>query len=323
MTGMPTLEITGVTKTFHRRGEPVHAVAGASLTVEPRETVGLVGESGSGKSTLGRIALLLTRPDAGSVVFEGTDLAAARPKQLRPLRARLQVVFQEPYQSLDPQLEVWESVAEPLVCTQQGLSRTTVRERVDEALELVGLGAGKGTRYPGQLSGGEQQRVGIARAIVTRPSLIVLDEPTSSLDLTVRAGIVALLQDLQAELGMSYLFISHDLDTVQFVADRVAVMYRGRIVETGPASQVLTAPQHPYTALLGSARLDVDPAVRRTRLPLRPVPTQAPPPGACAFRHRCDRATDECATGPALIDTGSGRSAACWHPIHEERTVLA
>lgn len=323
MTAVPTLEIAEVSKTFHRRGEPVHAVVGASLTVQPRETVGLVGESGSGKSTLGRIALMLARPDTGSVLFEGTDLAAVHPRELRALRARLQVVFQEPFQSLDPQIEVWQTVAEPLVCTQRGLAAATVRERVDEALELVGLGAAKGTRYPGQLSGGEQQRVGIARAIVTRPSLIVLDEPTSSLDLTVRAGIVRLLQKLQADLGMSYLFISHDLDTVQFVADRVVVMYRGRIVETGPASQVLTTPQHPYTALLGAARLDVDPAVRRTRLPLRPVPTEVPPPSACPFQHRCDRSTEQCLTSPALTETGSGRSAACWHPIPEETRVLA
>ena len=311
---MPTLEMTDIVKTFTRRGEPVHAVAGASMTVQPRETVALVGESGSGKSTLGRLALMLLRPNSGQVRFEGRELTGLSHRDMRPLRAKLQVVFQEPYQSLDPQIDVRSSVAEPLECTGRGTDRASIRRAVDEALEMVGLGAAKGSRFPAQLSGGEQQRVAIARAIVTRPSLIVLDEPTSSLDLTVRAGVISLLQSLQAELGMSYLFISHDLDTVHFLADRVYVMYRGQIVESGSAAQVLTDPQHPYTALLGAARLDVDPAVGRSPLP-RTLSGRATTPGSCPFVNRCERATDACGSMPPLAPTHAGRAVACHHPV--------
>jgi oligopeptide/dipeptide ABC transporter ATP-binding protein len=305
--------MSDITKTFYRRGQPVHAVAGATITVQPRETVALVGESGSGKSTLGRLALMLLRPDSGQVLFEGEDLLRMPPRELRARRARLQVVFQEPFQSLDPQHEVRDTVAEPLVCTQR-LDKGALQSQVDEALEMVGLGAAKGSRYPSQLSGGEQQRVGIARAIVTRPALIVLDEPTSSLDLTVRAGIVSLLQKLQAELGMSYLFISHDLDTVHFLADRVYVMYRGQIVETGAAADVLTSPEHPYTALLGAARLDVDPEVPRTPLP-KPHTGLSPAAHSCPFLGRCERSTDKCISKPPLAEVSPGRSVACWYPV--------
>jgi ABC-type oligopeptide transport system ATPase subunit len=253
----PLLLLNQVSKSFKRGGKSFRAVNFVDLEVMPGETVGLIGESGSGKSTLGRMALMLIRPDEGTVSFEGLDLAKLRNRRLRGIRSRMQVVFQEPYESLNPQMSLEQSIEEPLRLLD--LSATERRKRIHEALDMVGLSSSMAGRFPDQLSGGQQQRVGIARAIVTRPKLIVLDEPTSSLDLSVRAGVIRLLQQLQKDLGMAYLFISHDLATVEYIADRAVVMKSGEVVEAGPVDQVIRNPQHPYTASLIAARLSTDP----------------------------------------------------------------
>jgi peptide/nickel transport system ATP-binding protein len=310
------LALEGVTKTYRSGATSVHAVRDVSLHIGRGETVALIGESGSGKSTLGRLALLLTQADAGRILLHGRDLQGLSPRAVRRLRPQMQIVFQEPYEALDPQLKAAQSVAEPLLNVRPRLDRAEIRRRVDEALELAGLEINRGDRYPQQLSGGEQQRVGIARAIITRPSFVVLDEPTSSLDLTVRAEILKQLQLLQTQLDMSYLFISHDLATARVIGDRVLVMYRGRIVESGPARSVFAFPAHPYTRLLNDACLDPDPRVAKTALPV--VSEAAGPAGgveACGFLSRCPAATDVCLTNPPLEPRGDGRAVACWHPI--------
>jgi peptide/nickel transport system ATP-binding protein len=312
--GGPVLELDGVAKTFGRGRGAVAAVRDVSLRIERGETVALVGESGSGKSTLGRLAEMLERPDDGRVRLEGTDLTGFSSRRLRGLRSRMQIVFQEPYQSLDPQLTVARAVGEPLGNAEPGLGRTEIARRVAEAFELAGLDPDKGQRYPHQLSGGEQQRVGIARAVVIRPSFVVLDEPTSSLDLTVRAAIVSQLQLLQQQLGMSYLFISHDLATARQIADRVAVMYRGQIVESGPAWQVLAEPLHPYTQTLSDACLDPDPRIGAK--PTRRRPALGPEiPGACPFLPRCVHSTPECERNPVLAAAPGDRLVACRNPL--------
>ena len=309
------LRLDQVSKAFRRGGTTIQAVSGVSVEVTAGECVGIVGESGSGKSTLGRMALMLCRPDAGHVSLGGTDLGALSRAELRRARTRMQLVFQEPYQALNPQLRARQSVAEPLQLLLPQATRAEVRRRTDEALRLVGLDEARANRYPQNLSGGELQRVGIARAIALRPALIVLDEPTSSLDLTIRAEIVALLQRLQSELNMSYLFISHDLSTIEFAARRVYVMYRGRVVESGPTADVLSRPDHPYTRMLAAARLDPDPSVKPAPLPAAQPDAPPAPAGGCAFAPRCERRSGACAQEPGLLARPGGRDAACWHPI--------
>lgn len=258
---MSLLRIESVTKTFAPRGggEPVLAVDDVSIELSASETLALIGESGSGKSTLGRIALSLIRPDKGSVSFKDHDLLAMAPKELRRLRAEMTIVFQEPYESLNPRMRVGDIVAEPLVIHEPALTRPERRERVAAILRDVGLSVDHAERSPGVLSGGQQQRVGMARAMVTRPSLVVLDEPTSSLDLSIRAQILNLLGALQDKYGAAYLFISHDIATVAYINRRIAVMQQGRVVETGPTDRIMQSPTHPYTRTLLSAQLPVDP----------------------------------------------------------------
>jgi peptide/nickel transport system ATP-binding protein len=311
-----TVVLEDLAKTYRGNGVSVDAVRGVDLTVGRAETVALIGESGSGKSTLGRLALMLERTDRGRVVLEGEELTGLGTKALRRLRPRMQIVFQEPYQALNPQLRVKQSIAEPLGNLRPRSSREDIRRRVNEALELAGLDVSKGERFPQQLSGGEQQRVGIARAIITRPAFVVLDEPTSSLDLTVRLEILRQLQLLQSELQMSYLFISHDLATARLIAHRVYVMYRGRIVEHGTAAELFTAPRHPYTRILNEACLDPDP--RHRSRPMRrsePSLTAAGEPDPCSFIGRCERATEECRVSPRIADLDHDEGVACWHPV--------
>lgn len=262
---MPLLEVENLHKTFpsrQRGGEPVHALRGVSIEVEAGETLAVIGESGSGKSTLGRAVLRLLEADSGTVRFDGVDLTALGPKQMQRQRAHMQIVFQEPYESLNPRLPVGAIVAEPLQIHHPRLGTKEVRNTVLETLERVGLPGEVVRRLPGELSGGQQQRVGIARAIINRPKFMVLDEPTSSLDLSIRKQILDLLAELQAEFSMAYLFVSHDMHTVEWVSDRIAVMYLGEIVETAPTRQLFTAPQHAYTRTLLSARLSPDPRER-------------------------------------------------------------
>jgi peptide/nickel transport system ATP-binding protein len=305
------LEIDSVAKSFRRGRTTVRAVDGISLALNAGETLGIIGESGSGKSTLGRLAVGLLAPDAGSVGFDGTDLWSISRRDLRRLRSDIQVVFQEPFESLDPKMAIIDIVCEPLEIHRQDLSGVQRRRSAHEALDRVSLPSALRDYRPAQLSGGEQQRAGIARAIVTGPRLLLLDEPTSSLDLSLRAGILQLLLDLQQERGLAYLFVSHDMSTIEYVSDRIAVMYRGRIVEEGPAQQVVSAPMHPYTRLLMDARLSADPRQRAARPPdlaaRRPAGEVA-----CVFYDGCPIALPECgATEVSLRTVVAKHRVAC------------
>jgi oligopeptide/dipeptide ABC transporter ATP-binding protein len=313
---MALLEIEGVTKHFRARGGKgvVRAVNGVSLSIEAGETVSLIGESGSGKSTLGRLVLRLLDPEQGSVWFEGNDLTTLNVKEMREVRARLQVVFQEPYESLNPRMSIGDIIGEPLIVHNPSIKSVQREQRVRETLDRVGLPQESAIRLPGQLSGGQQQRVGIARAIITNPKLIVLDEPTSSLDLSVRAQILMLLADLQRELGLAYLFISHDISTVEYVSQRIAVMYLGEILETGPVSEVIRDPRHPYTRALLSSRLSTDPKQSLPRLRLiGDIGSPADARGTgCVLAPRCPMVIDECLSQNVELQSfGPNHDVAC------------
>lgn len=296
----------------------VHAVDRVGFDIYPGETLALVGESGSGKSTTGRCVLRLTDPDTGDVRFDGKDVMAMSRRQLRSLRREMQIVFQDPHSALDPRMTVGGLVAEPLIV--HGESRAVAQRRARELFDLVGLSSEHTNRYPHEFSGGQLQRVGIARALSLNPRLLVLDEPVSALDVSIQAGVLNLLADLQRELGLSYLLIAHDLAVVQDVADRIAVMNLGRVVETGPTSTIYDAPAHPYTQALLSAVPLPDPIAerRRQRVPLTGEPPDpASPPSGCVFRLRCWKAAGICAAEePPLRPHTPARDgmAACHFP---------
>jgi peptide/nickel transport system ATP-binding protein len=297
----------------------VQAVDGVSLDIENGETVGLVGESGSGKTTLGRAVVSLYRPTSGSIEFRGNDLTMLRGKDGKATRAQLQMVFQDPFASLDPRWSIEATVSEPLRIHRIGDRRSRSR-RVRELLEVVGLSARTGQRYPHELSGGQRQRVGLARALALQPAIIVADEAVSALDVSIQAQIVNLLEELQREFGLTYLFIAHDLAVVNHISDRVAVMYLGRIVELAPATDVYRQPRHPYTVSLLSANPVADPAIERTRerivLPGDP-PDPASPPAGCRFHTRCWLRTElgnpeVCETeDPVLTTAAPSHEVAC------------
>jgi ABC-type glutathione transport system ATPase component len=277
----PLVDVEGVSKTFEggglfRRRAPVRAVDAVDLEVRPGETLGIVGESGSGKSTLLRIILRLLRPSAGRVLFEGRDIAGLSSRELRALRRRMQVVFQDPSASFNPRQSIGTALAAPLEVHGQG-DRRSRRRTVGETLELVGLNPSFMDRHPHQLSGGQQQRAAIARAIILRPALVLADEPTSALDVSVQAQILNLLKQMRRELGLTYIFVSHNLGVIRYISERVAVMHQGKVVENGTAEQIFTGPRNPYTRTLLEAVPDADPArilERKTRQPATPGPRQ-------------------------------------------------
>ena len=317
------LNVTNLVKNFElrvnngarRKKRIVQAVTNVSFSLGKGETLGLVGESGSGKTTVGRCVLRLIEPTSGTVEFEGQDLGSLKFEELRALRRKMQIVFQDPFASLDPKMTVGASISEPLIV--QGVPGDHT-DKVIELLELVGLSADHAQRFPHEFSGGQRQRIGVARALALNPALIILDEPVSALDVSIQAGVVNLFEDLQSRLGMSYIFIAHDLSVVRHIADRVAVMYLGKIVEIGEQEAVYEHPTHPYTKALLSAVPLPDPKTERarTRIMLEgDVPSPVNPPSGCRFRTRCWKAQDVCAQEePMLIVRPSGQMSACHFP---------
>ena len=316
------VETKNLVKHFPQRGgflgrnpRIVRAVDGVSLKIEHKRTLGLVGESGCGKTTIGRCILRLIEPTSGEVHFEGVDVLGLSGRQLRRMRRDMQMVFQNPYSSLDPRMSVLSIVGEPIQ-THSSLSHSEMRDRVVELLEQVGMSGDHIYRYPHEFSGGQLQRIAVARALALNPKFLVLDEPTAALDVSVQAQVIAQLMELQRELELTYLFISHNLTLVHYVSDTIAVTYLGRIIEHASSDAVFDNPIHPYTQALLSATPSLDRDLRQQRVILTGgVPDPANPPPGCVFHPRCSRAKDKCARlAPELLDMGNGHLVAC----HEE-----
>lgn len=329
----PLLEVSRLVQEFEVRGPGgakggvVHAVSDVSFTLQRGETLGLVGETGSGKSTLARSVLQAPKPKSGAVQFRGVDLVKLKGAKLLQARRHIQMVFQDPFGSLDPTWRVSQIVEEPLIAFEAG-SRAQRRRRVQEVLERVGLDPARySARRPRELSGGQAQRVAIARALAPEPALIICDEPVSSLDVLIRAQVLNLLERLRAELGLSYLFIAHDLALVKQISDRVAVMYLGKLCEVGPADSLYREPLHPYTVALLASIPSPDPTAPRAPVG-KAISGEAPspldPPSGCRFRTRCPRAQELCASEePQLRMLGDGHYAACHFPVSQEAPVAA
>ena len=317
---MTTLDVRDLTVEFRqgRRRPPLRAVDAVSLQIGAGETLGLVGESGSGKSTLGRAILGLTPAASGSVHYEGKDITRAGLRERRALSATMQAVFQDPYSSLNPTRTIGQTLAEPLLVHRR-LERAETVEQVRTMLDRVGMPGDTAERYPSQFSGGQRQRIAIARALMLSPHLVICDEPVSALDLSIQAQVMNLLADLQRELRLSYLFIAHDLAVVRHLSHRIVVLYRGQVMETGPAAQVYSSPGHPYTEALLAAAPVPDPEQQRARRTARTATTLAPPnAGGCPFAHRCPHSVDRCRTErPALRPAGDGGAAVACHRFTE------
>ncbi len=324
--GRELLRVENLTKHFPQRGgigrrkSPVRAVEDVSFALHAGETLGVVGESGCGKSTMGRTLVRLLDPTRGRILYDGDDVTEIRGGALRRYREQVQMVFQDPFASLNPRLTARDIISEPLRI-RRGFGRAEIRRRVDELMDMVGLAHRFGDRQPHQFSGGQRQRLGIARALALNPSVIVLDEPVSALDVSIQAQVINLLGDLQAELGLAYIFIAHDLSVVRHISDRVMVMYLGRVIESGDRSAVFQNYRHPYTKSLISAVPTPDPEARgaRQRIVLRgDLPSPANPPSGCVFRTRCWRATELCAVEAPRL-SGESHRFACHFPIDGAR----
>jgi oligopeptide transport system ATP-binding protein len=332
-TGDVLLEVRNLTKyypvtrgfIFQRQVGAVKAVDGVSFVIRRGETLGLVGESGCGKTTLGRVILRLQEPTAGEAIFEGRDVFKLSKEEMRRLRRDMQIIFQDPYSSLNPRMTVGDIIGEPLEIHRLARGREKVR-RVQELLEVVGLSPYHANRYPHEFSGGQRQRIGIARALAVHPKLIIADEPVSALDVSIQAQILNLLQELQREFGLTYLFIAHDLSVVKHISDRIAVMYLGKIVELADADELFSNPQHPYTEALLSAVPIPNPELRRERIILPgDVPSPVNPPSGCRFHTRCLYAQPSCRVEePAFEDIGNGHFVACpVRPFRHQRSRAA
>ena len=316
----PLLQVKDLVKRFPIKGgwlgrevESVHAVSGVSFDLTAGETLGVVGESGCGKSTTGRCILRLIEPTSGEVRFEGRDVTRAGKDELRALARDMQIIFQDPYASLNPRMTVGAIVGEALIIHKLTSGRAEFEARIVELLQTVGLSPDHMRRYPHEFSGGQRQRIGIARALAVEPRLIVADEPVSALDVSVQAQVLNLMADLRARLGLAMLFISHDLDVVELMCDRIVVLYLGRVMESGPAAQVCAHPRHPYTRALLAASPKPDPDAPKLRLPLQgDIPSPMAPPSGCVFRTRCPLAGEDCARAvPAMREAGAGHVFAC------------
>lgn len=316
----PLLDVRDLSKHFGSGSAPVRAVDGVSFSIAQGETLGLVGESGCGKTSLVRTLLRLNAATSGHAMLEGTDIATAKGAELRAIRRKMQVVFQDPYQSLNPRMRVDRLLSEPWALHRDVLPKAEWSAETARLLEAVGLRPEHALRYPGEFSGGQRQRLGIARALALNPSLLVCDEPVSALDVSVQAQVINLLARLRRERNLAMLFVAHDLAVVRHVSDRVMVMYLGRIIETGPTKTIFSAPRHPYTQALLSAVPTPDPTQRgkRNRIVLRgDLPSPSNPPSGCRFRTRCWKATERCASeAPTLIARGPDPAllTACHYP---------
>jgi oligopeptide transport system ATP-binding protein len=332
--GDPLLEVEHLVKyfpikegvLFDREVAAVHAVDDVTLTLHEGETLGLVGESGCGKSTLCRAVMQLITPTAGSVRFQGQELVGRSRKEMQPLRRQMQMIFQDPFASLNPRKRVGQIISDPL--RLHGLaSGQELRRNAQELLDRVGLSAEHYNRYPHEFSGGQRQRIGIARALALRPKLIIADEPVSALDVSIQAQIINLLEDLQDEFGLSYIFVAHDLGVVRHVSDRIAVMYLGKLVERSPAKVLYERPIHPYSLALLSAVPIPDPKANAARKPVvleGDVPSPVDPPPACRFHTRCPWATEVCSEDePPLAEYGLGQAAACHHPRNVDKEQIS